>query len=110
MTYNTEAFLKHSSRPKWRNWLGAFALMYVWLIGLLFSMSNNNVFLDFVLSALCSGCMLVLVFEIADIGSTANNINKEAGYLKQELDWLKSEYAELKKEHQRSIPVGPEHN
>lgn len=54
--------------------------------------------------------MLVLVFEIADIGSTANNINKEAGYLKQELDWLKSEYAELKKEHQRSIPVGPEHN
>ena len=54
--------------------------------------------------------MLVLVFEIADIGSTAKNINKEAGYLKEELDWLKSEYAELKKEQQRSIPIGAEHN
>jgi len=54
--------------------------------------------------------MLVLVFEIADIDSTAKNINKEAGYLKQELDWLKSEYAELKKEQQRSIPIGTEPN
>jgi hypothetical protein len=110
MTYNTEAYMKQKRRPKWRNWLGAFALMYVWIIGLLFSMSNNNAFLDFAMSALCSGCMLVLVFEIADLDSTAKNINKEAGYLKEELDWLKFEYAELKKEQQRSIPIGAGQN
>jgi hypothetical protein len=101
MTYNTEAFLKYSSRPRWRSSLGAIALIYVWSTGVLSLISNKNFFME-ILLVIFTFFMLVLVFEIVELDSTAKKINEEAGCLKDELDWLKSKYAALEKEQQES--------
>ena len=102
MDYNTEAFLKYSSKPKWRYRLYAVALMYVWLCGLWFSASNDIHAYVVILCALFNGCMILLVFENVSRGETVKEINNEAVRLKSELDWVTAKYLALEKEQQAS--------
>ena len=100
MDYNTEAFLKYSSKPKWRNTLYSVALMYVWLCGLWFSASNDIHAYVVILCALFNGCMILLVFENVSRGETIKEINNEAVRLKSELDWVMEKYLALEKKQQ----------
>jgi hypothetical protein len=102
MDYNTEAFLKYSSKPKWRHRLHAVALMYVWFCGLGFSASSDIHAYVVILCALFNGCMIFLVFEMESRGETVKAINDEAVRLKGELDWVTAKYLALEKEQQAS--------
>jgi hypothetical protein len=100
MDYNTEAFLKYSSKPKWRHRLYAVALMYVWFCGLWFSASNGIHAYVVILCALFNGCMVLLVLENVSRGETVKEINNEAVRLKSELDWVKAKYLALEANQQ----------
>jgi hypothetical protein len=102
MGYNTEAFLKYSSMPKWRERLYSFALIYVWFCGLWFSASNGIHAYVVVLCALFNGCMVLLVLETVKRGEAIKEINTEAVRLKEELDWVKAKYLELEKKQKAS--------
>lgn len=101
MDYNTEAFLKHSAKPKWRYRLYAVALMYVWISGFAFTASSVYAY-TVILATIFNVCMILLVYETVSIEQTAKEINNEAVRLKSELDWVTAKYLALEKEQQAS--------
>jgi hypothetical protein len=101
MDYNTEAFLKYSSKPKWRYRLYAVALMYVWISGFAFTASSVYAY-TVILATIFNVCMILLVYETVTLGETVKEINTEAVRLKSELDWMTAKYLALEKKQQTS--------